>query len=101
MKTFKEKKQFYKERQEIYDNVSYCKKNNISTFVLEDRIFDIVDREIANYVLVYIKTKKRPMLLEYYDDHQVASNKDITIHLCNSRKSQTFVLLYLREKDYE
>jgi hypothetical protein len=53
MKTFKEKKAFYKERQELYDLAKRAKDENLRQVSIQGNAFDVSDRENANHVLLY------------------------------------------------
>lgn len=98
MKTFKEKKRFYKERQEIYDKVKLCQGQLNKPIELFGKIYQTSLKEHSNYVLIYCKRTKRPEIFDYYNDHKLASNLTDSIRLSSSR-AKSSVLLWLSNYD--
>lgn len=98
MKTFNEKRQFYKERQEVYDLVKTCKDNKYRHINLCGIDYNICSKEFASHVLLYCKRTKRPEVFGWHDDHKLATTQTDSIRISSS-KAESSVLLYLSLDD--
>lgn len=98
MKSFQQKKKFYKERQEIYDLVKTCKDNKYRHINLFGINYNICSKEFASHVLLYCKRTKRPEVFDWYNGHKLATNQTDYIRI-SSVNAESSVLLYLRLDD--
>lgn len=94
-KTFKEKKDFYKERQIIYDKVKEAKEKDLNEIELFNKKYQIVSKEQADHVLIYSKNMKRPIIAYYHGRREAVFFKKFNLFL-SSEKAKSSVLLYLK-----